>query len=271
LPGSRPSGRGEYDAWRRRSLADLEVVYLWADGVYVKAGLEKEKAALLVLVAGLSDGRKVVLGVESGYREIDRELVCLAPRPQKAWPAASLSGHRGRTPRALGGARAGLPGERGAALLEPPHHQHPQQAPEETSRRRRLRQSAYAETREQAERQKRAFQLWCTERHFEAAADCLDHDWERMVSFYRYPKEHWIHLRTTNPIESPFAAVRLPTDAGKRFKRVDNATALIWKTLMIAEKTFRRLNAPELLKDVYQGTVYLNGLAVPDQSLDEAA
>ena len=65
--------------------------------------------------------------------------------------------------------------------------------------------------------------------------------------------------------------MRLRTDAGKRFKRVDNATALIWKTLMIAEKTFRRLNAPELLKDVYQGTVYLNGLAVPEQSLDKAA
>lgn len=92
-----------------------------------------------------------------------------------------------------------------------------------------------------------------------------------MASFYRYPKEHWIHLRTTNPIEAPFAAVRLRTDAGKRFKRVDNATALIWKTLMIVEKTFRRLNAPELLKDVYQGTVYLNGLAVLEQSLDKAA
>jgi putative transposase len=88
----------------------------------------------------------------------------------------------------------------------------------------------------QAEKQKRTFQLWCKERHFEAAADCLDYDWERMVGFYHYPKEHWIHLRTTNPIESPFAAVRLRTDAGKRFKRVDNATALIWKTLMIAER-----------------------------------
>jgi putative transposase len=71
-----------------------------------------------------------------------------------------------------------------------------------------------------------------------------------MVSLFHYPKEHWIHLRTTNPIESPFAAVRLRTDTGKRLKRVDNATALIWKTLMIAEKTFRRLDAPELLKDV---------------------
>jgi putative transposase len=265
--------QGEYDAWRRRSLADLEVVYLWADGVYVKAGLEKEKAALLVLVAGLSDGRKVVLGVESGYRE-----------STESWSALlrDLRKHGLQPPcLVIGDGHLGLWGALGQVYpeseeqrcwnhriinildkLPKKHH---------ADAKRRLRQIAYAETREQAERQKRAFQLWCKERHFEAAADCLDHDWERMVSFYRYPKEHWIHLRTTNPIESPFAAVRLRTDAGKRFKRVDNATALIWKTLMIAEKTFRRLNAPELLKDVYQGTVYLNGLAVPDQSLDEAA
>jgi transposase-like protein len=59
----------EYEAWRRRSLRGLEPVYLWADGIYVKAGLEKEKACLLVIVAGLRDGRKVVLAVESGYRE----------------------------------------------------------------------------------------------------------------------------------------------------------------------------------------------------------
>jgi putative transposase len=86
-----------------------------------------------------------------------------------------------------------------------------------------------------------------------------DRDWERMVTFYAFPRKHGKHLRTANPVESPFAAVRLRTVAAKRFKRVDNATAVIWKTLLIAEKTFRRLDAPELLADVARGEVYVNG------------
>ena len=60
-------------------------------------------------------------------------------------------------------------------------------------------------------------------------------DWKRMVTFYGYPKEHWVHLRTTNVVESPFSAIRLRTDAAKRFKKVDNATAMIWKLLTVAE------------------------------------
>lgn len=78
-------------------------------------------------------------------------------------------------------------------------------------------------------------------------------DWDRMVTFYRFPKEHWKHLRTTNVVESPFAALRLRTDAAKRYKKVDNATAVIWKTLLLAERKFRRLDALEKLVPVYLG------------------
>ncbi len=81
-----------------------------------------------------------------------------------------------------------------------------------------------------------------------------------MVTFYRYPKEHWRQLCTTNVVESSFAALRLRTDAAKRFKRVERATAVIWKMLMIAEARFRRLNAPELLKRVYLGAEYEDGI-----------
>jgi putative transposase len=81
-----------------------------------------------------------------------------------------------------------------------------------------------------------------------------------MVTFYQFRREHWKHLRTSNPVESPFAAVRLRTAAAKRFKRVDNATAVIWKTLLVAEKTFWRLDAPELLADVASGVLYVNGV-----------
>jgi putative transposase len=76
------------------------------------------------------------------------------------------------------------------------------------------------------------------------------------VTFYQFPSEHWPHLRTTNIVESPFAAVRLRTAAAKRFKKVENATAVIWKMLQVAESTFRRLKGAELLPAVYAGEQY---------------
>jgi transposase-like protein len=79
------------------------------------------------------------------------------------------------------------------------------------------------------------------------------------------PKAHWIHLRTTNVVESPFAAVRLRTSEAKRFKKVESAEALIWKLLMLAERTFRRLNAPRLMQEVNAGTPFVDGVAVKAQ------
>ena len=92
----------------------------------------------------------------------------------------------------------------------------------------------------------------------------LGNDWERMTAFYDFPEKHWRHLRTTNVVESPFASVRLRTTAAKRFKRVESATALIWRLLVVAEKRFRKLNAPELLRDVYDGRRFEDGKPVPE-------
>jgi len=91
----------------------------------------------------------------------------------------------------------------------------------------------------------------------------LADDWERLVTFYQFPREHWPHLRTSNVVESPFATVRLRTTAAKRFKKVENATALLWKLLQVAESTFRRLKGAELLPAVYAGEQYRDGLKRP--------
>ena len=80
-----------------------------------------------------------------------------------------------------------------------------------------------------------------------------------MVTFYAFPKAHWIHLRTTNIVESPFSAVRLRTDASRRYKRVAGAQAIIWKMLRIAEQAWRRLNAPEWLPLVASGVPFTDG------------
>jgi putative transposase len=92
------------------------------------------------------------------------------------------------------------------------------------------------------------------------AVERLADDWERLVTFYQFPREHWPHLRTTNVVESPFATVRLRTTAAKRFKKVENATALIWKILQVAESTFRKLKGAELLPAVYAGVYYRDGM-----------
>jgi transposase-like protein len=92
-----------------------------------------------------------------------------------------------------------------------------------------------------------------------------------MVTFYNFPKKQWQHLRTTNPVESPFSALRLRTDAARRFKKVENAQAVIWKMSVVAEKRFRRLKSPELMKDVYQGAKYINGVPAKTVSEEQAA
>ena len=92
------------------------------------------------------------------------------------------------------------------------------------------------------------------------AVERLADDWERLVTFYQFPREHWPHLRTPKVVESPFATVRLRTTAAKRFKKVENATALIWKMLQVAESTFRRLKGAELFPAVYAGAQYGDGV-----------
>ncbi len=117
---------------------------------------------------------------------------------------------------------------------------------------------------------RRAFARRFGRAHPKAVA-ILERDWERMVTFYDFPEEHWRHLRTTNVVESPFASVRLRTTAAKRFRRVASATALIWRTLCVAEGRWRRLNAPHLLADVLAGKRFADGKPVGAQNWEEAA
>ncbi len=128
---------------------------------------------------------------------------------------------------------------------------------------------AYAPTRATAEQRRDAF-AGRYRRAFPEAVATLARDWPRMVTFYDFPAEHWKHLRTSNVVESPFAAVRLRTAAAKRFKQVPNATALIWKVLLLAERRFRRLDAPERLIDVYEGRAFVDGKLVL-KSVERAA
>lgn len=263
----------EWEEWNQRSLADLEVVYLWVDGIYVKAGLEKSKAALLVVLAALSDGRKVVLAVRPGYRESTESWSAVLRDLQARGMNAPLlvvgDGHLG----IWGALRNVYPevaeqrcwNHRIVNILDTlPKGAHTQALMY-------LKIIPYADTRAKALRLRQAFQTWCRRHGHDQAAHRIEEDWARMVTFYDFPKEHWRHLRTTNPVESPFAALRLRTDAAKRYKSVANATAILWKLLLVAERRFRRLNAPARLKDVFGGVKYQDGIPISKATRPHAA
>lgn len=262
----------EYEAWQQRRLEDLEVVYVWADGLYVKAGLEDTKAALLVMIGALTDGRKVILAVESGQRESKESwsavLRDLRARGLQPWRCTIADGHLGiwaalaeQQPAA---AEQGCWNHRITNVLDaiPPKHQ--------AQARTLLCAMPYAASQTACEKLRAQF----VKRYRPLAPKAVErllHDWERLITFYQFPREHWRHLRTTNVVESPFAAVRLRTTAAKRFKRVPSATAMIWKVLQVAESTFRRLNAPELLPTVYAGVQYMDGVKQTTISHQEVA
>ncbi|MGH7429732.1 MAG: IS256 family transposase [Candidatus Methylomirabilaceae bacterium] len=259
----REDWKREHETWSSRSLEGREVVYVWADGIYVKAGLERDKAALLVVIGALRDGTKELLAVTSGYRE-----------SSESWAAVfrDLKARGVEAPRLL-------VADGNAAIWAAASQVWPQAAEqrcwnhklvnvldrlpkrEQGEGRQLLRAVAYAPTRTKAEAARKAFAKrfgpW-----YPKAVEVLEDDWERMVTFYDFPEPHWNHLRTTNVIESPFASVRLRTSAAKRFKRVDSATALIWRLLRVAERRFRKLNAPHLLRDVFEGRKFEDGKPV---------
>jgi len=114
-------------------------------------------------------------------------------------------------------------------------------------------QECAAQGQETSAEQRGLFVLGCQREHYHTASDALLSDRKRMVTFYLFPKEHSKHLRTTNIVEPPFAALGLRTGAAKRYRKVEKATAVTWKMLMLAQRRFRRLDAPEKLESVYLG------------------
>jgi putative transposase len=253
----------DFEAWGRRSLKDREVVYAWADGIYVKAGLERDKAALLVMIGAMRDGTKEVLAIASGYREsteswtalfrdlkargIDDPRLLMADGNPAIWAAARQVWPKAAEQRCWNHKMRNV-------LDRLPKR-------EQTEAKELLRAVVYAPSRAAALKAREAFRKrygpW-----YPKAVVTLEEDWGRMVAFYDFPEEHWKHLRTTNVVESPFASVRLRTSAAKRFKKVESATALIWKLLTVAEKRFRKLDASHLLRDVFDGRKFEDGKPV---------
>jgi len=252
--------QAEYGAWRLRQLGELKLVYMWADGIYVKAGLEKEKACLLVVIGADVEGKKHVLAVETGYRE-STESWSEVLRDLKA---------RGLRPPALTVAD----GNMGiwAALRRVYPESLEQRCWNHKMRNvldclpKKIRKGAkslllemFLASSEKACESARKDFISRFGKDYPRAVDRLNRDWQRMVTYFKFPTEHWRHIRTTNIVESPFAAVRLRTNAAKRYKQASSATAVIWKILMLQERRFRKLTGFTKLKNVYCHTMKKSG------------
>ncbi len=253
----------EYEAWRKRPLWEHRYAYVWADGVYLDAGTEAEKTALLCVVGARDDGEKELLAMEPGYRE-----------SKESW-AETLRDLRNRgleaPMAAMGDGALGL----WAALDEvypTTEHQRcwnhritnvqaklPKRLQKEA--RCRLREMVEAPTQKECEelRDRYAAELLATDQR--AAAETVLRDWEDFVTFYHYPREHWIHLRTTNPLESVFSGVRLRTDATRRMRRRDNALYLVFKIVERLSRNWRALNGgATLMTLVLEGRTFKDGI-----------
>jgi transposase-like protein len=254
--------QGEYEQWKATAIEAKEWAYLWADGIYVKAGIGKEKAALLVVIGVQKDGQKRFLALEPGYRE-SKESWALVLRQLRTRGVKSARLFVGDGNLGLWAAVGEVYPQAQEQLcwnhkmlnvIDTVSHK------EQVEVRKHLTAMMYAESREQALKERKKFEQ--AFRHNPKAVKTVVANWERLTTYYDFPREHWKHLRTSNVVESPFSRVRLRTTASRRFKSQVNATCLIWKTLMVGEMSFRKLNAPHLMEKVAEGKKYDNGKEV---------
>ena len=266
------SWQEEHERWRRRDLSARRQVYLWADGVYFTPRLEHERQCLLVLIGADGSGRKELLAIEDGFREsarswrelllrlrdenglvVDPELatgdgalgfwqalheVWPKTRHQRCWVHKTANVLNKLPPSLQGKAKQDL-----HAIYE-------------------------AENRKAAED---AFGRFVTKygAKYDKAAACLTKDREALLTFYDFPAEHWKHVRTSNPIESTFASVRLRTAKTKGCLSRQTALAMVYKLAKSAERSWRRLDGSERLAQVIRGVPFCDG--EPVQTAEEQA
>jgi len=252
----------EYQAWRKRSLEKKEYLYVWADGVYFNVRLEDDRLACLVIVGVLPDGRKEMIALEDGYRESTESWASLLrDLKRRGLPAPML---------AVGDGNLGL----WAALREVYPETEGQRCwkhklanvldklPKRLQPRAKqmLHEIMYAPDRQSALKETAVF---CKEyeARYPKAVETLIKDQDQLLTFFDFPAEHWIHLRTTNPIESAFSTVKARTRKTKGAGSRNAGLAMAFKLLLAGEKRWRRINAPHLVALVRAGVQFPDGQA----------
>jgi len=253
----------QYEAWRTRSLSDHQYAYLWCDGVYPKAGLQGDKTAFLVVLGANENGEKEPLAIVEGYRE-----------SSQSWAEVlrDLKGRGLSNPRLFTGDGAlGLWGAIDQVYPQADHQRcwvHKMRNvlthfPERLRQEVKLRlQRMYQATTE--EENLALIQQFADTygRAYPRAVECLLKDQDALLTFYRYPREHWVSIKTTNPIESVFAIVKLRTTAARRIRSPRSALYLIFQLILRAQRNWRRINAPDLVQKVLDGAKFEDGIEI---------
>lgn len=254
----------DYQQWRTRSLADRDYVYVWADGVYFGVRLEDERLAALVLIGARADGTKEVIALEDGYRESKQSWAeLLRDLKQRGMKAPSLAVGDGALGfwAALGEVFPQTREQRcwvhklANVLDKLPKSLQPRAKAQ-------LHEAMNAPTKKECEAALDAFVRSYGAKYPKACAS-LQTDRERLLTLFDFPAEHWKHLRSTNPIESTFATVKHRQRATKGAGSRAAGLAMAFELMRLAQRSWRKLDAPHLLPQVRAGIVFPDGEA-PD-------
>jgi putative transposase len=251
----------ERSVWKKRSLADRDYVYVWADGVHFNVRLEDDRVAVLVIMGVRLDGTKEIIAIDDGYRESKESwLTVLRDLRDRGMQAPVLAVGDG----ALGfwGALSEVfPTTReqrcwfhklGNILDKLPQSM-------QSKGKSALHEIMNAPTRANALKAIKTFTADFGAK-YPKALECLTKDQDALLAFFDFPAEHWKHLRTTNPIESTFATVRLRTRVTKGPGSRAAGLAMVFKLLLAAEQSWRKLNGAELVSLVRAGVTFVDGV-----------
>ena len=265
--------QADYDRWQRRDLSARRYVYIWADGVYLQARMEDDAACMLVIIGATPEGRKELVGFQVGVRESTQSwrelLVDLKARGLSVAPELAVGDG------AMGFWRAM------EEIFPTTRHQRCWQhklvnilnkVPKsvQPNMKADLREVRDAPDRGTADRAIAVF----AEKYgakYPKAVDCLTKDRDTLLAFFDFPAEHWDHLRTANPIESVFATVRHRTVRTKGALSQKTARLMVFKLVMAASKTWRRLKGEHVLPLILAGVTFTDGVAVTATADQRAA
>jgi transposase-like protein len=263
----------EYDRWQKRDLSARRYVYVWADGVYLQARMEDNAECMLVLIGATPEGKKELVGFQVGARESAQSwrelLVEVKQRGLKIAPEIAVGDG------ALGFWKAideVFPGTRHQRcwVHKTANVLNKVALSVQANMKKDLREVYLAPNRAQAEVAIDVFAEKYGAKH-DKAVECLTKDRKTMLAFYDFPAEHWDHLKTTNPIESVFATVRHRTVRTKGSLSSMTAKLMVFKLIIAASKTWRRLKGTNQLPKVIAGVRFQDGIEVIDVPANHAA
>jgi putative transposase len=263
----------EYDRWQKRDLSARRYVYVWADGVYLQARMEDNAECMLVLIGATPEGKKELVGFQVGARESAQSwrelLVEVKQRGLKIAPEIAVGDG------ALGFWKAideVFPGTRHQRcwVHKTANVLNKVALSVQANMKKDLREVYLAPNRASAEVAIDVFAEKYGVKH-DKAVECLTKDRKTMLAFYDFPAEHWDHLKTTNPIESVFATVRHRTVRTKGSLSSMTAKLMVFKLIIAASKTWRRLKGTNQLPKVIAGVRFQDGIEVIDVPANHAA